>query len=169
MEKTPDLDLSDRVVDDPDTPAGSPTAPIVDMGSYEFAPCPADVNVDCAVNVNDLVDLLLCYGEPAVPDCEGEDVNGDGSVNVLDLVQLLLAFGDFCSCAESGLNSKSLEEELNEAGLTMDDWDEYMDVMLNGNNGEKKRYNCWMTHYLSECPTITCPPNCPGQDPFGNH
>ena len=63
---------------------------------FSITPLPADVNADNAVNVLDLVDLLLCFGQPAIPDCVGEDINGDGSVNVLDLVELLLAFGTVC-------------------------------------------------------------------------
>ncbi len=58
--------------------------------------CPADINSDGAVNVLDLIDLLLCFGAPAVPGCESEDINGDGTVNVLDLIELLLAFGTSC-------------------------------------------------------------------------
>ncbi len=59
-------------------------------------PCPADVNGDGFINVLDLVDLLICFGQPAVPGCEGEDINEDGSVNVLDLIALLLEFGQPC-------------------------------------------------------------------------
>ncbi len=59
-------------------------------------PCPEDVNGDATVNVLDLIDLLLCFGQPAIPGCVGEDINEDGNVNVLDLIQLLLAFGDVC-------------------------------------------------------------------------
>ncbi|MHC4066212.1 MAG: hypothetical protein ACYSXF_01595 [Planctomycetota bacterium] len=44
----------------------------------------------------DLIDLLLCFGQPAVPGCEAEDITGDGSVNVLDLIELLLVFGTAC-------------------------------------------------------------------------
>ncbi len=58
--------------------------------------CPEDVNGDGTVNVLDLIDLLLCFGQAAFPACGPEDVNGDGSVNVLDLVQFLLAFGTAC-------------------------------------------------------------------------
>ncbi len=58
--------------------------------------CPTDVNGDGTTNVLDLVDLLLCFGLPAVPGCEAEDVNSDGDVNVLDLVDLLLEFGNDC-------------------------------------------------------------------------
>ena len=46
--------------------------------------------------VLDLIDLLLCFGQPAVPGCVGEDVNDDGTVNVLDLIDLLLQFGQAC-------------------------------------------------------------------------
>ena len=55
-----------------------------------------DVNGDGNVNVLDLIDVLLCFGLPAVPGCEAEDVNGDGTVNVLDLIDLLLEFGQSC-------------------------------------------------------------------------
>ncbi len=72
-----------------------------DSGSvYVFdvncAGLPGDVNGDCTVNVLDLIDLLLCFGLPAVPGCEAEDINGDGTVNVLDLIALLLEFGTVC-------------------------------------------------------------------------
>ena len=42
------------------------------------------------------IDLLLCFGQPAIPGCVGEDVNGDGTVNALDLIALLLVFGQAC-------------------------------------------------------------------------
>ena len=58
--------------------------------------CPADVNSDGAINVLDLVAVLLCFGQPAIPDCVGEDVNEDGAVNVLDLTQVQLHFGETC-------------------------------------------------------------------------
>ena len=48
-------------------------------------------------NVLDLIDLLLCFGQPATPGCEAEDLNGDGMVNVLDLIDVLLAFGAVCT------------------------------------------------------------------------
>ncbi len=62
-------------------------------------PCPTDVNGDGVTNVLDLIDLLLCFEQPAVPGCESEDVAVDGTVNVLDLIFLLLAFGTACPAA----------------------------------------------------------------------
>ena len=59
-------------------------------------PIAADVNADGVVNVLDLIDLLLCFEQPAVPGCVAEDINGDGTVNRLDLIDLLLAFGAGC-------------------------------------------------------------------------
>ena len=44
----------------------------------------------------DLIDLLLCFGPPAVRDCESADINQGGTVNVLDLIDLLLDFGQAC-------------------------------------------------------------------------
>ncbi len=59
--------------------------------------CCGDVNGDGFVTVNDLVEVLLCFGDPATPPCDtGQDVNLDGTVNVLDLIDLLLAFGTSC-------------------------------------------------------------------------
>ena len=59
-------------------------------------PCPEDVTCDTVVNRLDLIDLLLCFGQPADPGCEAADINEDGTVNVLDLIKLLLAFGQTC-------------------------------------------------------------------------
>ena len=59
-------------------------------------PCPADISGDGVVNVLDLIDLLLCFGQPANPPCDIADVDGDGTVNVLDLIELLFAFGTAC-------------------------------------------------------------------------
>ena len=58
--------------------------------------CPEDLNGDGVTNVLDLVDLLLCFGQPANPPCDSADVNGDGTVNVLDLIGVLLEFGTSC-------------------------------------------------------------------------
>ena len=68
----------------------------VSNAPFSIVPLPADINGDSTVNVLDLIDLLLCFGQPAVPGCEAEDVNGDGDVNVLDLIDLLLDFGESC-------------------------------------------------------------------------
>ena len=69
-------------------------------------PVVGDVNGDGVVDVLDLIDLLLCFGLPAVPGCEAPDINADGTVDVLDLIQLLLAFGATspCSTADAGID-----------------------------------------------------------------
>jgi hypothetical protein len=60
-------------------------------------PCLTDINGDGATDVLDLIELLLCFAQPATPPCDtGQDVNGDGTVNVLDLIDLLLLFGTSC-------------------------------------------------------------------------
>ena len=58
-------------------------------------PCPEDIDRNGAINVRDLIDLLLCFGQP-VPPCGPADVNHDGAVDVLDLIDLLVAFGTPC-------------------------------------------------------------------------
>ena len=47
-------------------------------------------------DVLDLVELLLCFGQPAVPGYGDDDLYTDGMVNVLDLIDVLLAFGQSC-------------------------------------------------------------------------
>ena len=51
------------------------------------------------------------------------------------------------------------------AGLTMDDWDDFYDVMTDEYESEnvKENYNCWMLNYLTGC--SLCTP-CRGPDPF---
>ncbi len=58
--------------------------------------CPEDLNGDGVINVLDLIQLLLCFGQSGTPPCDTPDINNDGVVNVLDLIQLLLAFGTAC-------------------------------------------------------------------------
>ncbi len=65
-------------------------------GPVRGAECPGDVNGDNTVNVLDLIDLLLCFGQPATPPCDTADIVADGTVNVLDLIELLLNFGVPC-------------------------------------------------------------------------
>ncbi len=60
-------------------------------------PCPEDTNGDGAINVLDLIEVLLCFGQPAIPPCDtGQDTNNDGAINVLDLIDVLLQFGQAC-------------------------------------------------------------------------
>jgi len=67
---------------------------------------PGDINGDGFVNVLDLIDLLICFGQPALPDCEAEDLNDDGVVNVLDMIEVLINFGagDFPECNDGNDN-----------------------------------------------------------------
>ncbi len=62
-----------------------------------LCPDPEDVTGDGFVNVNDLVEILLCFGDPATPPCDtGQDIDQDGFVNVNDLVLVLEEFGNSC-------------------------------------------------------------------------
>ncbi len=64
--------------------------------SFSITPLLEDVNADNAVNVLDLIDLLLCFGQKAAGGCEAKDINDDGIVDRLDLIELLLVFGQTC-------------------------------------------------------------------------
>lgn len=78
--------------------------------------CPGDVNGDCSVNVLDLIELLLCFGQPATPPCDTADIIADGTVNVVDLIELLLNFGEPC-LFDYGLPLSDAEAE--QIGLEM--------------------------------------------------
>ena len=57
-----------------------------------------------------------------------------------------------------------LDDVVTGAGLTMDDWNEFLDVLQYiEDEDEKENYKCWMLQYLSEC--VFCPP-CPDEDPY---
>ena len=75
---------------------GSGAAPLIDMGAFEFqgVSCPADLDGDGAVGIEDLATLLSNYGIPGGPS-EG-DLDGDGIVGISDLATMLSAFGQAC-------------------------------------------------------------------------
>ncbi len=150
---TPDLDLTERRIDDPDTDdTGNGDPPLVDMGAYEFEPCPWDLDEGCFVGVGDLLILLADWGNP---------------YGVQDLLDLLAAWGP-CQC-DPDADPLSLEEELADACLSPADWNAFVDKMQNGTQAEKDNYLCWMEHYLNDCSGCLCahpPGTCPGADPF---
>ncbi|MHC4126584.1 MAG: dockerin type I domain-containing protein [Planctomycetota bacterium] len=86
-----DLDGNPRFVDDPDTvDTGYGDPPVVDMGAYEFQPCPWDLSGNGNVDVVDLLMVIGSWGP-----CAGcpSDFNDDGLVNVMDLLALIANFG----------------------------------------------------------------------------
>ena len=154
-EETPDLDLLDRIVNS-----------LIDMGAYEIN-CPWDLNGDCVVNTSDLLILFSQWGPPPPPN-KPADFNNDGIVNTVDLLILFANWG-LCDCDTTGIEPLTLPEELADACLTMDDWNEYVGVMSgSANQATKDRYKCWMEHYLNDCNRCTClgPVPCPAPDPF---
>jgi hypothetical protein len=77
--------------DTPDTGLGSP--PIVDIGAHEFQPCPADIDGNASVDVDDLMAVILSWGCTDPPGPCPADVNEDGTVDVDDLILVILAWG----------------------------------------------------------------------------
>ncbi|MCH8822173.1 MAG: hypothetical protein IH984_01570 [Planctomycetes bacterium] len=150
---TPDLDLLDRIVNG-----------LVDMGGYEYPdlPCPWDLDGNGVVGTSDLLELFAQWGTAGPA-----DFNNDGIVNTEDL---LILFANWGPCPASGLpDPLTVEEELIDACLTMDNWNEYVGVMMgSANQATKDRYKCWMEHYINDCNRCTClgPVPCPNPDPF---
>jgi hypothetical protein len=99
------------------------------------------------------------------PCCCPADLNGDGVVDGADLLILLASWGP-CPGFDHLSDPLTLEELIEDAGLTMDDWDHFMSIMTgDGPDREKENYLCWMENYLMQC--VLCP-SCPGPDPFAN-
>ena len=104
-----DLDGNARFWDDPNTPdTGQGTAPLVDMGAYEFgatdeippAPCAADCNCDGSVDFDDIDPLVAAFaGEGSYlsqyPDCiwMNADCNNDGFVDYDDIDPFVALLG----------------------------------------------------------------------------
>ena len=72
-----------------DTGYGDPL--IVDVGAYEFQPCPWDLNGNGFVWIIDVPLLLFSWG-PCDGDCPA-DFDSDGYVGVLDFLDMLYHFG----------------------------------------------------------------------------
>jgi hypothetical protein len=87
-----DLNGNPRFVDDPETTdTGKGTAPIVDMGPYEFqgTSCPWDCQTtpDGNVNIPDFLKMLTQWGGPGSCDFDG------GGVGITDFLDLLAFWG----------------------------------------------------------------------------
>ncbi len=65
--------------------------------SAEVASCPQDINRNGYVDVLDLIEVLICYGQSAAPGCQHADLVHDGVVNVMDLLDLLTSLGQPCA------------------------------------------------------------------------
>ena len=124
--------------------------------------CMGDTNRDGLVDIVDLLALLAGWGPSSGPG----DLDCDFQVNIVDLLALLAAWG---SCPGSGLPEPlSLEEELADACLTLDDWDDFEECMTTGTQVERDNCKCWMEHFLYNCNRCSCThnPGCLGSNPF---
>ena len=126
--------------------------------------CPGDIaNPQTAyaegiVNVYDLFNLLSNW------DTDGPGAALASPTNIVDCNDLFVLLAHWDCRVGNPYQAETLEQAVTNAGLTMNDWNEFVDVMENSEDeGEKANYNCWMKNYLSAC--TTCP-SCSGKDPF---
>ncbi|HRP62836.1 MAG TPA: hypothetical protein PK400_06055 [Phycisphaerales bacterium] len=126
--------------------------------------CPADLNGDFRVDVQDLLVLLGAWGSYSGTPCFGSpDLNDSGVVDVQDLLILLGAWGP---CPGVVTTVKSLSDELTDAGLTQQQWQDYYNIMTgNASQLTKDNWTCWFNNYITQCQNC---PVCPGYDPFDN-
>ncbi|HRQ76924.1 MAG TPA: hypothetical protein PK098_13500 [Phycisphaerales bacterium] len=91
------------------------------------------------------------------------DLNGDFVVDVLDLLSLLGAWGP---CLGMAVQVLTLSQQLDAAGLTQQQWNDYYNIMTgSASQSVKDNWTCWMQNYLMQCKYC---PACPGRDPFAN-
>ena len=74
----------------PNQVAGAYTGNDNSIGDSCGVSCPADVNSDGVVNVNDLLEVVASWGVCSCP----ADINGDGEANVTDILLVIAAWGD---------------------------------------------------------------------------
>lgn len=97
-EITTDLAGNPRMIDDPVMPdSGAGTAPIVDMGAYEFTgEHVGDLDGDGDVDLSDLAILLGNFGQTSGMTYSDGDLDDDGDVDLSDLSAMLAVFGTGC-------------------------------------------------------------------------
>lgn len=133
--------------------------------------CPADLandqGVTCPNGRVNVFDLFVLLGNWNTSGLGADLASPTNVVDVFDLFVLLSSWtgNEETTCPNAVGTAQSLEDEVTGAGLTMNDWDEFQDVMTDTESQEKTKanYNCWMMNYLSGC--TTCPP-CPDDDPY---
>lgn len=73
---------------------GQPILPLALQDLAFLGPCPADMEVNGRVDVNDLLLVITHWGRcPSLPTCCPGDANGDHTVNVDDLLAVIVGWG----------------------------------------------------------------------------
>ena len=127
-------------------------------------PCPWDLDGSGAVGILDLLELLKNWGPcPGPPQECPWDFDGNGDVDILDLLTLLANWST-CPCVEAP-PSRSLDDELADAGLSQADWEAFKECMNTGTQAEQDNCLCWMQNYLDGCDGGTRQA-CSDHDPF---
>jgi hypothetical protein len=103
-------------------------------------PCPADLDGNCTVNIQDFLILLANWTPPGGGPCAScaacvGDINGDGIINIVDFLALLGRWGDCENCqtfagARSGGGMDDLIAALNLLGFA--DLEHYQLWVMNG-------------------------------------
>lgn len=140
---------------------------LIPVDDYRNNWCAHDISGpggECPNGVVDIYDLFTLLANWNTDGPGADFASPTNIVNVSDLFQLLAVGSWACGIGGRGADVDSLEDEVTEAGLTMDDWDDFEYVMqYSESETEKSNYKCWMMNYLSGC--SVCPP-CVGDDPY---
>lgn len=124
---------------------------------------------DGQVDFTDLLAVLASWGETGSSADLAGDADLDGDVDFNDLLVVQTFWGTTsCEIGDGGGlcgSIATLENELAAIGLTLGQWDDYVDVLVNGTETEKNNWTCWFNRYYTQC---TQCPRCSGPDPFLN-
>ncbi len=82
---------------DPDNPGLGDVTVLATLRGSVFVPCPGDLNNDSAVDLDDLSQLLVHFGQSGALTYADGDIDGDDDVDLDDLSILLVNFGSVCS------------------------------------------------------------------------
>lgn len=134
--------------------------------------CLGDIDQDDEIDFQDLLILLNGWGPcPALPTKCVADLDFDGEVDFQDLLILLSNWGCIPSnVPPPAFAGDSPEDVVSRAGVSHVAWNEFLDVLDQGDFESQDQWLCWMKQRLSTIDDYGVlyidDTDCPGNDPM---